>query len=61
MNKAPALSVFFPAYNDAPSLAGLVERTFEVLRTAADKFEVIVLNDGRRDGTAAVLHDLAMR
>lgn len=56
---APSLSVFFPAYNDAPSLPGLLEKTFAVLPQLTDDFEVIVVNDGSRDGTAEVLRELA--
>ena len=50
-----SLSVFFPAYNDAPSLPGLVGKTFEVLARSVDDYEVIVVNDGSFDGTAEVL------
>ncbi len=56
--RVPSLSVFFPAYNDAPSLPSLLQKTFEVLPAHADDFEVIVVNDGSRDDTAAVLHRL---
>jgi len=56
--KFPSLSVFFPAYNDAPSLPGLIARTFEVLREHVADYEVIVVNDGSRDRTGAVLADL---
>ena len=56
-----SLSVFFPAYNDAPSIAKLVDKAFEVLRERASDFEVIVVNDGSRDNTAAVLKDLEAR
>lgn len=55
---APSLSVFFPAYNDAPSLPGLLEKTFTVLPQLTDDFEVIVINDGSRDRTAEVLAEL---
>ncbi len=51
----PSLSVFFPAYNDAPSLPGLISKTFEVLESHVADYEVIVVNDGSRDETAAVL------
>jgi glycosyltransferase involved in cell wall biosynthesis len=61
MNKAPSLSVFFPAYNDAQSLPGLIEKTFEVVSQQADTFEVIVINDGSRDNTGAVLRELGER
>lgn len=50
--------MFFPAYNDAPSLPGLIKKTFSVLSNAADDFEVIVVNDGSYDDTAAVLQNL---
>ncbi len=53
-----SLSVFFPAYNDAPSLPGLLASTFEVLNKHVDDFEVIVVNDGSHDNTSAVLHAL---
>lgn len=53
-----SLSVFFPAYNDAPSIAKLVDKAFEVLRARAADYEVIVVNDGSRDGTADVLAGL---
>lgn len=52
------LSVFFPAYNDAPSLPGLIGRTFEVLERQVPDFEVIVVNDGSADDTGAVLESL---
>mgnify|MGYP000939472324 CR=1 FL=1 len=52
------LSVFFPAFNDAPSLPGLLERTFAVLRAHVADYEVIVVNDGSADSTGAVLEEL---
>jgi glycosyltransferase involved in cell wall biosynthesis len=57
--KFPSLSVFFPAYNDAPSLPGLVRKTFEVLDAHVADYEVIVVDDGSRDETAQVLRSLA--
>jgi glycosyltransferase involved in cell wall biosynthesis len=57
----PSLSVFFPAYNDAPSLPGLIRKTFETLEPLADDFEVIVVNDGSFDNTAQVLEELHSR
>ena len=56
-----SLSVFFPAYNDAPSLPPLIDATFEVLRKTVDDFEVIVVNDGSFDNTGAVLDELAAK
>jgi glycosyltransferase involved in cell wall biosynthesis len=59
--KKPSISVFFPAFNDAPSLPGLVEKAFAVLAVNADDYEVIVVNDGSRDNTAEVLAGLVNR
>ena len=55
-----SLSVFFPAYNDAPSLPGLVAKTFAVLRQHVADFEVTVVNDGSTDLSAAVLERLVL-
>jgi glycosyltransferase involved in cell wall biosynthesis len=52
------VSVFFPAYNDANSIAKLVSDAFSVLRTLTDDYEVIVINDGSRDNTGQILADL---
>jgi glycosyltransferase involved in cell wall biosynthesis len=54
----PSLSVFFPAYNDAPSLPGLLAKTFAALEAHVVDYEVIVVDDGSRDETAAVLERL---
>jgi len=56
-----SLSVFFPAYNDAPSLPALLEKTFAVLPQCASDFEVIVVNDGSRDATGEVLEELRQK
>jgi glycosyltransferase involved in cell wall biosynthesis len=55
----PSLSVFFPAYNDAKSLPGLLATTFQTLEQCARDYEVIVVNDGSQDDTAQVLQTLA--
>jgi len=52
------LSVFFPAYNDAPSLPSLIRKTFAVLERHVADYEVIVVNDGSRDNTGEVLEEL---
>src|SRR5262249_26962575 len=54
----PSLSVFFPAYNDAPSLPALVGKAFEVLEGSVEDFELIVVNDGSQDDTGEVLRQL---
>jgi glycosyltransferase involved in cell wall biosynthesis len=58
MTRFRSLSVFFPAYNDAPSLPGLLRKTFDTLERHVEDYEVIVVNDGSRDNTAEVLDEL---
>lgn len=59
MAKINSLSVFFPAYNDAPSLPSLIAKTFGVLDEIAADYEVIVVNDGSYDNSGEVLDSLA--
>ena len=55
----PGLSVFFPAYNDAGTIASLVITSVKVAATLTDDYEVIVINDGSQDDTAKILDELA--
>ena len=55
----PGLSVFFPAYNDAGTIASLVITSVKVAATLTDDFEVIVINDGSKDDTPKILDELA--
>ena len=59
--KFASLSVFFPAYNDAPSLPDLLAAAFETLQAHVADYEVIVVDDGSRDQTAQVLAALTVR
>jgi glycosyltransferase involved in cell wall biosynthesis len=53
-----SVSVFFPAYNDAPSLPKLVASAFQILERHVDDYELIVINDGSYDNTGEVLAEL---
>jgi glycosyltransferase involved in cell wall biosynthesis len=53
------LSVFFPAYNDAGTIASLVIQAVQVSSRLTPNFEVIVVNDGSGDATAEIADELA--
>jgi glycosyltransferase involved in cell wall biosynthesis len=57
--RRPSISAFFPCYNDERTIAGLVREADAQLRCATDDYEIIVVNDGSRDRSAAVLAELA--
>ena len=57
-HKLESISAFFPAYNDAATIGGLVEKTFHLLKASGRDFEVLVVNDGSRDATPQVLERL---
>lgn len=55
----PGLSVFFPAYNDAGTIASLVIGALHTARRLTPDFEVIIVNDGSADRTAEIADELA--
>ncbi len=50
---APAISVVIPAYNEENAVIPTIERVRQVLGEANIPFELVVVNDGSKDGTAA--------
>ena len=58
MRNRPSITVFFPAYNDAGTIASMVVLADRTLRKLTDDYEMIVVNDGSRDHTAQVLSEL---
>jgi len=55
------LSFFFPAHNEEANLEALVEEALLALPALAEKFEIIAVNDGSRDRTAAIADELALK
>jgi predicted glycoside hydrolase/deacetylase ChbG (UPF0249 family) len=56
---APALSVVVPAYDEAEHLAENLRRLVDCLERTPRPFEVLVVDDGSRDGTAAAAETVA--
>jgi phenylacetate-coenzyme A ligase PaaK-like adenylate-forming protein len=58
---AVELSVIVPCYDEEGNLPELVERTARVFEQRSIAGEIVLVNDGSRDGTAAQIDDLARR
>ena len=57
----PTLSVVVPVYNAEASLPALVARLEPVLRAHSARFELVLVNDGSRDGSWKTVEDLVAR
>lgn len=55
----PSLTIFFPAYNDASTIASLVIQAIQIAERLTPDHEVLVINDGSRDATREVIDELA--
>jgi glycosyltransferase involved in cell wall biosynthesis len=53
-----SVSAFFPCYNDERSIPKMVRDVHAALEASVPDFEVIVVNDGSKDGSLAVLREL---
>lgn len=60
MDKFPSLSIFFPAYNEERNIGRTIEKAIPVAEalTENQNYEIIVINDGSRDGTAAEVNEI---
>jgi len=56
----PSLSIFFPAYNDAGTIASLALVAHMTAREITDDYEVIVVDDGSPDHTGSLLDEMAL-
>jgi glycosyltransferase involved in cell wall biosynthesis len=55
----PKISVVIPVYNEEANLQGLLDQVSAALHPTGWDFELILVDDGSRDGTAAVLQRLS--
>jgi glycosyltransferase involved in cell wall biosynthesis len=59
MTRLPALSIFFPCYNEEANVERLTRSCLEAARKYADTFEIIVVDDGSKDATGKIADRLA--
>jgi undecaprenyl-phosphate 4-deoxy-4-formamido-L-arabinose transferase len=60
-DERPDVSVVVPLYNEEATIAELVERIARTLAARGGRFEIVLVDDGSSDGTAAVLTEVAAR
>ncbi|HUY99321.1 MAG TPA: glycosyltransferase family 2 protein [Thermomicrobiaceae bacterium] len=53
------LSVVLPAHNEVDNLPGVVKRALCILPELTEEFELVIVDDGSRDGTAQLADSLA--
>lgn len=58
MSGRPSITAFFPAYNDAGTIASMVVTVIATLEQLTDRYEVIVVENGSTDHTVEVLKSL---
>ncbi|MCK9265592.1 glycosyltransferase family 2 protein [bacterium] len=55
------ISIVIPAYNEKENIEEVISNSIEVLSAIANKYEVILVDDGSVDGTYEVAEDLVQR
>lgn len=53
------LSVFFPTYNEEGNITNVIAKTKNVLERVADKWEIIIVEDGSSDNTPEITDKLS--
>lgn len=61
MSVRPSLSVIIPAYNEAANILGTLDNVTSAIAAAGLDAEIIVIDDGSRDETAAIVTANAAR
>ena len=59
MSETPVFSVIVPIYNESGSIPELYRRISEVMGSAGDSWELILVDDGSQDNSTEMIHELA--
>ena len=59
MAERPALSIVLPLYNEAAAVGGLLAGLLPVLEATGESFEIVAVNDGSTDDSAAAVTAVA--
>jgi glycosyltransferase involved in cell wall biosynthesis len=61
LNKTIELSVVIPAYNEEQRIAPTLISVDEFLANSGLSYEIVVVDDGSRDGTVALVEEMALK
>lgn len=61
LNGSPKFSIIAPIYNERESLPELYRRVSEVMDSTGEPWELVLVDDGSRDGSTDIIRDLAGR
>ena len=59
MHKVPALSIFFPFWNEEENIEAVIKKAIPVAQRVGDKWEIIMVDDGSSDKTLEIAKKLA--
>lgn len=58
IDKIDEISVFFPTYSEEGNIRDVISNAREVVQRIAEKWEILVVNDGSKDGTKQIIESL---
>jgi glycosyltransferase involved in cell wall biosynthesis len=59
MSKVPALSIFFPFWNEEQNIEAVIKKAIPIAEKVAEKWEIIMVDDGSSDKTLEIAQKLA--
>jgi glycosyltransferase involved in cell wall biosynthesis len=59
MHKVSELSIFFPFWNEQENIENVIKKAIPVAQKVADKWEIIMIDDGSSDNTLEIAQKLA--
>jgi len=61
LTQAPQLSILIPVYNEQELIGAVIARVLPAIAAVGVPAEIVAVDDGSTDGSAAILDDLALR
>jgi glycosyltransferase involved in cell wall biosynthesis len=61
VKKLPELSIFFPFWNEEENIEAVVESAIPIAKVVADKWEILMIDDGSSDKTRLIAEKLASK